>query len=179
MILSGSRIKEEINNTIIIDPYDESKLNSNSYNLSLASKVLIYENDILDMKKRNPTKEIIMPKEGYRLLPGQLYLGSTIERTYSSKYIPIIEGRSSVARLGLFIHISAGLGEAGFDGHWTLELTCVRPLIIYPGTSICQIYFNEISGQIDLCNSRKYQNSMEAGSSKMYMEIGGLCNAKL
>ena len=86
-------------------------------------------------------------------------------------YIPIIEGRSSVARLGLFVHVTAGLGEAGFNGHWTLELTCVQPIRIYSGYSICQIYFNTVLGTIDQCKSQKYQFSTEAQPSKLFKEL--------
>lgn len=173
MILSGKMIKNMIGREIIIDPFDEKKLNTNGYNLSLHNKLVIYENSILDMKEINKTKEIIIPENGFILQPGQLYLGSTVERTYTSKFMPIIEGRSSIARLGIFVHITAGLGEAGFDGTWTLELTCVKPVRIYPYVDICQIYFQEISGEIELCRSNKYQNSMEAIPSKLYEELNG------
>ncbi len=174
MILSGSQILEELNRSVFITPFDESKLNSNSYNLSLSRHLKVYKDDILDMKKEyesNDMKEIEIPDDGLVLQPYQLYLGSTVEHTYTSKYIPIIEGRSSTARLGLFVHVTAGLGEAGFDGHWTLELTCVQPLRIYPHLSICQIYYNCISGKADQCKSRKYQHSIEAEPSKLYQEI--------
>lgn len=115
--------------------------------------------------------DIEIPNDGLVLQPNQLYLGSTIEKTHTTNFVPIIEGRSSIARLGLFVHVTAGLGEAGFDGHWTLELTCVQPLRIYPNVSICQIYYNCICGRVDQCKSEKYQNSMEAEPSKLYKEI--------
>lgn len=174
MILSRSKIKELIGKEIIIDPFEEEKLNSNSYNLSLGDKLCTYTGDVLDMKRKEPTEEIIIPEKGYILQPGQLYLGHTIEKTCSEKYIPIIEGRSSVARLGLLVHIAAGLGEAGFCGQWTLELTCVKPLKIYPKVEICQIYFNEVNvirDKDDLCNSKKYQNSNQVVPSKLYQEF--------
>lgn len=172
MILSGSKIKEAIEEkTIIIDPFTEKKINSNSYNLSLANRLLVYNDEVLDVKQQCPTSEIIIPPAGYVLQPNQLYLGSTIERTFSKKYVPIIEGRSSLARLGLFVHITAGLGEAGFDGCWTLEMMCVKPLRIYSNIEVCQVYFNEISGPIDLCKSKKYQNSKEVMPSKMHEEF--------
>lgn len=174
MILSGSQIRKELNRSISITPFDESKLNSNSYNLSLSRRLKVYKDDILDMRKEyesSDMQEIEVPDDGLVLQPHRLYLGSTIERTHTSKYIPVIEGRSSIARLGLFVHITAGLGEAGFDGHWTLELTCVQPVRIYPHISICQIYYHCIYGQADQCRSRKYQNSTEAEPSKLHKEI--------
>lgn len=174
MILSGSQILKELNNTIFISPFEITKLNSNSYNLSLSKELKTYADKTLDMKKKYQECQmntIIIPDEGLILKPNQLYLGSTVERTRTTTYIPIIEGRSSLARLGLFVHITAGLGEAGFDGHWTLELSCVQPLRIYPNISICQIYYNCIYGQVDLCKSKKYQNSITAEPSKIYTEI--------
>ena len=174
MILSGSQILKDLNQHIFISPFDESRLNSNSYNLTLAKRLKVYKNDVLDMKKEYKSSsmtEIEIPNDGLVLQPNKLYLGSTVERTYTSKYIPIIEGRSSIARLGLFVHVTAGLGEAGFDGHWTLELTCVQPLRIYSNISICQIYYNCVSGETDQCKSKKYQHSVEAEPSKLYKEI--------
>ena len=171
MILSRDRIRSEIGKNLHIIPFSEEKLNSNSYNLTLSDKLLVYQHAQLDMKIQEPTNEIIIPSTGYVLQPGELYLGSTIETTKTEKFIPIIEGRSSIARLGLFVHITAGLGEAGFDGHWTLELCCVKPLRIYPHVSICQIYYHEISGTPCLCDSQKYQNSQTAEGSKLYTEF--------
>lgn len=171
MILSGSKINEQLGKEIFIEPYSEKNLTTNSYNLTLNKKLLIYTDDILDMRKNNSVKEIIIPASGLVLKPGQLYLGATNEKTSTNKYIPILEGRSSIARLGLFVHITAGLGEAGFDGHWTLELTCVKPLKIYPDIKICQVYFNEIEGIPELCKSTKYQGSVEAIPSKLYQEF--------
>ncbi len=171
MILSKSKILKEINKSIFIYPFKEEQLNSNSYNLLISDELLVYSCVSLDMKVDNPYKKIIIPEEGYMLQPGELYLASTFERTKTLKYIPKIEGRSSVARLGLFVHISASLGEAGFDGHWTLELSCIKPLKIYPHVPICQIYFNEISGDADLCESKKYQYSEGVERSKMFKEF--------
>lgn len=174
MILSGTQIRKEIGKTIFISPFSESNLNSNSYNLRLGSRLIVYNDNVLDFKKKYSNEnmtEVIIPPEGIILQPNRLYLGSTIERTHTNNYIPIIEGRSSVARLGLFVHVTAGLGEAGFNGHWTLELTCVQPIRIYSGYSICQIYFNTVLGTIDQCKSQKYQFSTEAQPSKLFKEL--------
>jgi len=146
MILSGKEIKKYMGNEIIIDPFDESRINPNSYNLSLHNELLIYDNDILDMKKLNSTKKIIIPEDGLLLQPNKLYLGRTKEYTKTEKYIPMLEGRSSTGRLGLFIHVTAGFGDIGFSGYWTLEIFCVQPVIIYPNVEICQIYYHTISG---------------------------------
>ncbi len=171
MILSGKEIKKHMGNEIIIDPFDENRINPNSYNLSLHNELLIYDNDILDMKKSNSTKKIIIPEDGLLLQPNKLYLGRTKEYTKTEKYIPMLEGRSSTGRLGLFIHVTAGFGDIGFAGYWTLEIFCVQPVIIYPNVEICQIYYHTISGDYDLYKSGKYQNNTGIQPSLMYKDF--------
>lgn len=171
MILSGKEIKKYMGNEIIIDPFDESRINPNSYNLSLHNELLVYDNDILDMKKLNSTKKIIIPEDGLLLQPNKLYLGRTKEYTKTEKYIPMLEGRSSTGRLGLFIHVTAGFGDIGFAGYWTLEIFCVQPVIIYPNVEICQIYYHTISGDYDLYKSGKYQNNTGIQPSLMYKDF--------
>lgn len=122
MILSGKEIKNKLGKEICIDPFDEKLLNPNSYNLRLHNELLIYEDPVLDMKKPNKTNKIIIPEDGYILKPGELYLGRTLEYTKTDKYVPMLEGRSSIGRLGLFIHVTAGFGDVGFNGYWTLEM---------------------------------------------------------
>ena len=144
MILSGKEIENRIGKDIIIDPYDRSQLNPNSYNLRLHNRLLSYTSTTLDMKINNPTREILIPPDGMVLQPGRLYLGRTVEYTETHGAVPMLEGRSSVGRLGLFIHVTAGFGDVGFKGYWTLEIFCVQPIVIYPDVQICQIYYHEI-----------------------------------
>lgn len=171
MILSGKEIYNNIGKDIIIEPFDEKKINPNSYNLSLFNELLVYENDELDMKKPNPTKKIVIPEEGLLLEPGKLYLGRTNEFTKTEKFVPMLEGRSSTGRLGLFIHVTAGFGDIGFAGYWTLEIFCVQPIRIYPDVDICQIYYHDIQGEYDLYNSGKYQNNTGIQPSLMYKDF--------
>ena len=171
MILSGKEIAKHIGKEIIIEPYDPSRLNPNSYNLSLHNELLVYENDVLDMKIPNPTKKIIIPEEGLLLEPNKLYLGRTNEFTKTDKFVPMLEGRSSTGRLGLFIHVTAGFGDVGFAGYWTLEIFCVQPIIIYPNVECCQIYYHDIHGEYDPYSSGKYQNNTEIQASRLYMDF--------
>ena len=136
MILSGREIERAVGTDIIIEPFERSKVNPNSYNLTLHNELLVYENEILDMKKPNPTKKLVIPEEGLLLEPNKLYLGRTKEFTTTSKYVPMLEGRSSTGRLGLCIHVTAGFGDIGFAGYWTLEIYCIHPLIIYPDIEV-------------------------------------------
>ena len=171
MILSGKEILKHMGKEIIITPFDEKRINPNSYNLSLADELLVYEQDELDMKKPNPTKQIVIPEEGLLLEPNRLYLGRTKELTKTDRYVPMLEGRSSTGRLGLFIHVTAGFGDIGFAGYWTLEIFCVQPVRIYPNVEICQIYYHDIDGEYDLYSSGKYQNNSGIQASLMYKDF--------
>ncbi|MDD2505363.1 MAG: dCTP deaminase [Bacilli bacterium] len=172
MILTGKKIKEEIKKgNITITPYNEENINPNSYNLTLANELLIYNEELLDMKKPNKTKKIIIPEEGIVLEPNKLYLGRTIEKTGTDLYAPMIEGRSSIGRLGIFVHITAGFGDIGFDGTWTLEIACLEPIRIYPYTKVCQISYHTLDGEIELYKSEKYQGQESVRESKLYKDF--------
>ena len=182
-ILSGSKIKEEIENgSILIDPFDESKISPNSYNLTLFNKLKIYsyskenitrlskiinisflKNDInnvviLDAKANNDTVEIDISENGCILMPGVLYLGSTNERISTNKYATRLDGKSSIGRKGISIHTTASNGNIGFNGSWTLEISVIHPIIIYPNIEICQLYFETVEGPTDILYNGKYQN---------------------
>jgi dCTP deaminase len=121
MILSDTRILEEIEKkTIIIEPYDREKLGSNSYDVHLGKYLAIYKDEILDAKKHNLIEHFEIPGEGFILEPRQLYLGVTLEYTETHSHVPFLEGKSSTGRLGIDIHATAGKGDVGFCGNWTL-----------------------------------------------------------
>lgn len=171
MILSGKAIASHIGKDIFIDPYDEKRLNPNSYNLRLADELLQYEETVLDMKKPNAFSSITIPEEGIVLQPRKLYLGRTMEHTRTEGFVPMLEGRSSVGRLGLFIHVTAGFGDVGFSGFWTLEIFCVQPIRIYAGVEICQIYFHTIEGEYEPYRAGKYQNNTGIQPSLLYRDF--------
>lgn len=171
MILSGMEIEKQIGKKIFIEPFDSKKINPNSYNLSLNNELLVYDNDVLDMKTPNTTTKITIPSEGLTLEPGKLYLGRTNEYTSTDHYVPMLEGRSSTGRLGLFIHVTAGFGDIGFAGYWTLEIFCVQPITIYPDVDICQIYYHNIEGDFSLYSSGKYNKNTGIQPSLMYKDF--------
>lgn len=172
MILIKPQIEKAIKTgDIEISPFDPKRLNPNSYNLRLADEIAWYKDkkrrvsiptsagiphkktiidDTLDMKEENELERAKIPEDGFVLQPNRIYLARTIEYTKTKYHIPMLEGRSSVGRLGLFIHATAGFGDIGFEGYWTLELSCVQPIRIYAGIDICQIYYNTISSHIPL-----------------------------
>lgn len=171
MILSGTMIRDNLGENIVIDPFDERNLNPNSYNLTLYHELLTYEEVVLDMRKSNRVRRIVIPESGLVLKPNQLYLGRTSERTETHNLVPMIEGRSSIGRLGLFVHVTAGFGDVGFCGFWTLEIFAIQPIRIYPGVSICQIFFHQIAGEIHEYASDKYQHNRDIQPSLMFREL--------
>ena len=171
MILSGKEIQRHMGKDIVVQPFDPKRLNPNSYNLSLHNELLVYENRLLDMKVPNPVKTLTIPESGLVLEPDKLYLGRTNEFTQTDRFVPMLEGRSSVGRLGLFIHVTAGFGDVGFAGYWTLEIFCVQPIRIYPNVEICQIYYHDIQGEYDLYQSGKYQNNTGIQPSLLYRDF--------
>lgn len=171
MILSGLEIKKNLGTHIHIEPFCERRMNPNSYNLRLHHQLMVYEEAVLDMKKKHQTKLIDIPETGLCLEPGKLYLGRTVEYTKTDKYIPMLEGRSSIGRLGLYIHVTAGFGDIGFEGYWTLELQCVQPIIIYPHVEVCQIYYHAIEGAYETYTSGKYQQNNGIQASLLYKDF--------
>jgi dCTP deaminase len=171
MILSGDEIRRHLGANIVIEPFDESRLNPNSYNLSLHDELLTYEEVVLDMAVPNRTRRLRIPKEGLVLTPQKLYLGRTVERTETHNFVPMIEGRSSIGRLGLFVHVTAGFGDVGFRGYWTLEMFAVQPVRIYPGVPICQIFYHTICGEITEYHSDKYQHNTDIQPSLICKEF--------
>lgn len=237
-MLTGDKIDKEVRKgNIIIDPYDTSRINPNSYNLRLHNELLVYdrwESDIdkirggynnypkaevinnnedthatnddentrdininndehsypditfsstcniasnsicirneehkeLSMEKKNNTLPVFIPPEGLVLYPGVLYIGRTVERTFTDKYIPMINGRSSGGRLGMSIHICAGFGDIGFDGTWTLEITVVEPLRVSPFAEIAQVAYFKPFGKKNILYNGRYQKQIDATASR-------------
>lgn len=171
MILTGSEILKNIKEQkIVIDPFKDEQLNPNSYNFTLGSKLLVYNNYILDAKQNNEVREIDIPSGGLTLASGTVYLGCTQEIIGSDYFVPIIRGRSSIGRLGLFINITADLIDIGSIGRITLQLNAVQPVTIYPGMQIGQVTFWKPLGDIKKYNGR-YAGAREAEVSKMYMDF--------
>lgn len=171
MILSGNEIVSRLHGDIEIDPFFPSRLNPNSYNLTLNHELLVYDMPVLDMKMKPFTKKVIIPSEGLVLSPGTLYLGRTNEYTRTDNLVPMLEGRSSIGRLGLYIHVTAGFGDAGFRGYWTLEISCIQPVRIYADVEICQIYYHTVKGDITPYRSGKYQDNGGVQPSLLYREF--------
>lgn len=172
MILTGNAIQRAmIYKNIDIQPFDVAQLGVNSYDLRLDSILKVYtkpKDCPLDLKtiSKEQLTSITIPESGYMLKPDELYLGSTVEHTFTDMYVPLIETRSSLARAGLSSHVSAGFGDIGFNGKWTLEITVIRPLIVYPNIRVAQIYYLKPEGLIEHKYKGRYQNQSEVTQSK-------------
>ena len=173
MLLTKSGILNAIENGFIkIDPFNEKQLNPNSYDLRLGKRVLRYAPGEIDAAKPHRMISYTIPENGILLQPGELYLMATDEVTASSKHVPGIEGRSSIGRLGVNVHATAGFGDVGFRGTWTLEVSCIRHVRLYAGMRICQIYFTTCS---EVCEGDlyqgKYNGQREPRESHIYREV--------
>lgn len=157
MILSDKRILEEIEKqTIKIEPYRRECLGSNSYDVHLGKHLATYKDKVLDARKHNMIDHFEIPEEGFILQPGELYLGVTQEYTETHTHIPFLEGKSSTGRLGIDIHATAGKGDVGFCGNWTLEISCKIPVRVYTGMPIGQLIYFPVEGEVEVkYNSKK------------------------
>lgn len=150
MILSDKKILKEIEaGHILIEPFDRNCLGTNSYDVHLGKYLAVYKDRVLDARKHNEVEEIQIPMEGLVLQHGTLYLGVTEEYTETHRHVPFLEGKSSIGRLGIDIHATAGKGDVGFCNTWTLEISCIHPVRVYAGMPIGQLIYFEISGEIE------------------------------
>ena len=151
MILSDKRIKEEIEKgTIRIEPFDRDSLGTNSYDVHLGRFLAVYTSRELDARKHNSIEHFEIPDEGYVLQPGVLYLGVTQEYTETHAHVPFLEGKSSTGRLGIDIHATAGKGDVGFCGNWTLEISCKLPVRVYEGMPVGQLIYFPVDGEVEV-----------------------------
>ncbi len=186
MFLTKSEILKSVESgDIHIQPFHTENLSPNSIDVTINNKLLVYElaeGEFLDMKKNNPTKEITIPPEGFVLQPNTLYIGSTNETATSHKFIPMFEGRSSIGRLGINTHITAGFGDVGWGYKqendkleclyptWTLEICVVHPVKVYPDVRVGQVYFVQPKGEIEFY-SGKYSCQKDPQPSKSWLDF--------
>lgn len=171
-ILTGQAIEREVVlGSIEIEPFDTRCINPVSVDLHLGENVAVYgglvyaqagrvmpldysESEILDARKDNSVTRFKIPEEGEVLTPGVLYLMHTLERVHTKHFVPVLDGKSSIGRLGIKVHETAGYGDPGFDGQYTLEVTCVHPVRVYAGMRFCQMRFHTMVGEVKLYGHR-------------------------
>ena len=152
--------------TIVIQPFNRESLGSNSYDVHLSKWLATYRNHILDAKAHNEIEHFEIPEEGFVLYPHIFYLGSTLEYTETHAHVPFLEGKSSTGRLGIDIHATAGKGDVGFCGHWTLEISVKQPVKIYRNMPVGQLIYFPVDGEIEIKYNQKKNAKYSGQSSK-------------
>lgn len=157
MILSDKRILAEIESgNIVIEPYNREFLGTNSYDVHLGKFLATYKDRVLDAKAHNKIEYFEIPEKGFVLQPQTLYLGVTEEYTETHRHVPFLEGKSSIGRLGIDIHATAGKGDVGYCNTWTLEISVSQPVRVYAGMPIGQLIYFSVDGEIEhLYHSKK------------------------
>ncbi len=156
MILSDKAILEGMEKgEIVVEPFDRAALGTNSYDVHLSKHLATYTAEILDARQHNKIAHFEIPEEGFVLKPGTVYLGSTFEYTETHAHVPFLEGKSSVGRLGIDIHATAGKGDVGFCNHWTLEISAAQPVRIYAGMPIGQLIYFHVEGDVENYYNKK------------------------
>jgi dCTP deaminase len=156
MILTDKQILDEIaKGTIKIEPFDKAALGTNSYDVRLSKNLATYRNRVLDAKLHNEIDHFEIGEEGFVLQPNTLYLGATMEYTETHAHVPFLEGKSSVGRLGIDIHATAGKGDVGFCNYWTLEISVSQPVRVYAGMPIGQLIYFDVKGDIENMYNKK------------------------
>ena len=135
---------------ILVEPYNRNCLGTNSYDVHLSKYLACYIDDVIDAKKHNHVEHFEIPDDGIVLQPGKTYLGSTLEYTETRSFVPFLEGKSSVGRLGIDIHATAGKGDVGFCNHWTLEISVSQPVRVYAGMPIGQLIYFKVEGEVEV-----------------------------
>ncbi len=167
MILTDTEILRSIEEgTIVVEPYRRTSLGTNSYDVHLGRFLATYQDRTLDARKHNEIDTFEIPEEGFVLLPEAFYLGVTLEYTESHKHVPFLEGKSSIGRLGIDIHATAGKGDVGFCNHWTLEISVKQPIRVYAGMPIGQLIYFRTDGDVTVPYSEKASAKYTARSDR-------------
>lgn len=171
MILTGKEILlRHHKGEIVIDPFVKKNITTNSYDLTLGDEYLVYTSEVLDPARENPYEIHKIPTDGLLLNKCDFVLSHSREIVGSDYYVPIIHGRSSIARLGLFIHVTADLIDIGSIGNITFQLYATMPVMIYAGMPIAQVSFWVTQGEIVLYDG-KYKNSRGVRGSEIHQDF--------
>lgn len=171
MILTGNSIIENYENKKIeIEPFSKKQVNPNSYDLTLGAELLIYNNELLDTKLVNDYTILQIPEKGFILKKNEFYLGHSVEIIGSDYFVPVLHNKSGIARLGLFIHITADLADIGSVGNFTFQFFPTCDIKIYPNMKIAQVSFWCVEGEI-IKYDGKYQNSKGPIASKNHLNF--------
>ena len=169
-MLNNKAIKEEIKRNSISVDNDLNNVLENSIKVTLGDTVKIYDAPYLNTTEKTSIKEIPIPEDGLILKPNELYIARTEEYTKTYGFVPMLAGREELATLGMEIHITAGFGDNGFEGTWTLEIVCANPTKIYRGMDIGKIYYFPLIGDPGIEYRGKYFRQIEPTESRLSQE---------
>lgn len=169
-MLNDIAIKEELKKGNIFVDKAEENIGNNFIEVHLGDSLKVYDVPILDVTESSPTKQITIEKEGFILKPNELYLGRTIEFTKTYGFVPLLTSYEELAAVGMEIHVTAGFGDNGFEGTWTLEIVCANQTIVYPGMPIGRIYYLPLIGDSKITYRGKYFRQEEVTESRLSQE---------
>ena len=169
-MLSNEAIKEELKRKSITVDNGINNIENNGIKVTLGNTIKVYDSPFLKVTESTPTKEIIIPEEGLILKPGELYIARTFEFTKTYGFVPLLTGKEELAAIGMEIHVTAGFGDNGFEGTWTLEIVCANPIIVYPGMKIGTLYFSPLIGDPKIEYRGKYFRQTDATASRLSQE---------
>lgn len=172
-MLSKDGIAKELKRGSIFVDNSLENLDNGFINVTLGSALLVYDTPSLDVTVSSPTREIIIPKEGLVLKPNELYLGRTNEFTKTYGFVPLLSGTEELAAIGMEIHVTAGFGDNGFEGTWTLEIVCTNPTRVYPNMPIGKIQYYPLIGDSAIEYRGKYFRQVEPTASRLSEEYVG------
>jgi dCTP deaminase len=195
-ILSDQEIRRAIREgDIVINPFVDDHVNPVSVDLTLGDEVLVYSKwvwskdvegsvpglqlgripdfSVLDVREVPVTRKFSISERGFVLMPGIGYLMHTKESVWTNKYVPVLDGKSSIGRLFMQVHFTAGFGDPGFAGQYTLEVTVVHPLRVYAGMRVAQMRFHTISGEVERPYNGNYVGDAARGpvASRAYKQF--------
>jgi dCTP deaminase len=177
MILTGTEIIRECQlKRINIDPFDPKRATTNSYDLALGHDFIRYKEAVLDPRRHNAYDTFTIGAEGLQLAQGDFLLGHSAEAVGSDHYVPLIHAKSGIARLGLFVHVTADMIDIGSHGHITFQLHSTLPIRLYPGMTIAQVTFWKPKGEIRLYDG-KYQGSRGPRASEVHRDFANMARA--
>lgn len=168
-MLNKNGIQGELNNGIYVDNA-VGNIGENYIFVTLGDSLKFYDTPVLDIKGQNDFKTINIPESGLLLEPNKLYLGRTNEYTKTYGFVPLLSGLKELATLGVEIHITAGFGDNGFEGTWTLEIICANPTIVYPNMLIGRIYYYPLIGDSSIEYRGKYFGQIDPTESRISSE---------